>query len=134
MRITSTPLVELLEPAESPLKRASASMLDSLHRFRAAPEAEALEPATASVVSRLRVLSLLVRIGGLLAGALAGAVGVVLPWSAQEPAYLADSYGLTLTIAVLGGGALGYLLGYLAAGFIDWTRQVLVLLERIARH
>ena len=94
-------------------------------------EAE-LDPATRSVVARLRVISLVIWILLTVAGAVTGAVYAIGEFGNAESH--APWYKWALVLVVICSGAVGCFLGYLTKVLIDWARQVLVLLGHIAKR
>ena len=98
------------------------------------PEEAELAPAARSVVARLHVISLVVWILCTVAGACIGAAYAISEAGSPDKPSLSIWYKLALFIVVIGSGAVGCFIGYLAKVFIDWARQVLVLLGQIARR
>lgn len=96
-----------------------------------AQEAE-LDPATRSVVARLRVISLVIWIILTVSGAVTGAVYAISEYG--NAGVHPDWYKWALVLVVICSGAVGCFLGYLTKVLIDWARQVLVLLGHIAKR
>ena len=95
-------------------------------------EAE-LDPATRSVVARMRVISLVIWIVLTVAGAVAGAIYAISEFN-NAGVHTPDWYKWALVLVVICSGAVGCFLGYLSKVLIDWARQVLVLLGHISKH
>ena len=96
------------------------------------PQEASLDPASRSIVARLRVISLVVWLMGTAVGAVFGLM-FVLPYFAAMNETASFWYKAALASVVVCSGVVGCLVGYFAKVFIDWARQVLVLLGHIAR-
>lgn len=97
------------------------------------PQEASLDPASRSIVARLRVISLVIWIMGTAVGAVCGLVFVLPFFAAMHETPATFWYKAALVIVVVCSGVVGCLIGYFAKIFIDWARQVLVLLGHIAR-
>ena len=97
------------------------------------PHEAELDPPARSVVARLRVISLVVWVLCTVAGAVTGAAYVMTVSGVLDTGSISIWYKLALGVVVIGSGAVGCFVGYLAKVFIDWARQVLVLLGQISR-
>lgn len=98
------------------------------------PEEAELAPAARSVVARLHVISLVVWILCTVAGACTGIAYAIGEYDDPDKTNLSIWYKLALIVVIIGSGAVGCFIGYLTKVFIDWARQVLVLLGQIAKR
>ncbi|RFC48667.1 MAG: hypothetical protein DUW69_001131 [Verrucomicrobia bacterium] len=97
------------------------------------PQQEAeLDPASRSIVARLRVIALVNWIMWTAAGFVLGAMYALNGYDFQPGPAGSDWYKLALGAVVLCSGGVGCFIGYLNKVLIDWARQVLTLLGTIA--
>jgi hypothetical protein len=98
------------------------------------PQEAALDPASRSIVARLRVISWVIWIMSTVGGAVVGAAYVITEFDALNNEYISGWYKGALIVTVIACGVVGCFLGYLAKVVIDWARRVLVLLDQIAHR
>ncbi len=91
-----------------------------------------LDPASRSVVARMRVLSIVVWIMWTAAGVVCGAAYALSLLAAPHEPPVGGWYRLALLVVVICSGVVGCFIGYVAKIGIDWARQVLVVLGQIA--
>ena len=95
-------------------------------------EAE-LDPASRSVVARMRVISIVLWVLFTATGGLLGASYAITEFSGAE-GHTPEWYRWALILIVVCSGAVGCFIGYVTKILIDWARQVLVLLGHIAKR
>jgi hypothetical protein len=96
------------------------------------PQQEAeLDPASRSIVARMRVISIVAWLIWTAAGFVLGAAYVIGVFNAHE-GEMAAWYKAALISVVFCSGVVGCFIGYLNKVLIDWARQVLTLLGNIA--
>lgn len=96
------------------------------------PQQEAdLDPASRSIVARMRVISVVAWLIWTAAGFVLGAAYVIGVFNAHE-GEMATWYKVALFAVVFCSGVVGCFIGYLTKVVIDWARQVLTLLGTIA--
>lgn len=98
------------------------------------PQEAELDPASRSVVARLRVISIVIWITFTIAGGLLGASYAISEFSGEDRVHTPEWYRWALILVVVCSGAVGCFIGYLTKVLIDWARQVLVLLGHIAKR
>ena len=97
------------------------------------PQQEAeLDPASRSIVARLRVIAVVNWIMWTAAGFVLGATYVLNVYDSQHESENSGWYKLALASVVLCSGVVGCFIGYLNKVLIDWARQVLTPLGTIA--
>ena len=97
------------------------------------PQQEAeLDPASRSIVARMRVISIVNWIMWTAAGFVLGATYALNVFESQHETEVTTWYKLALASVVLCSGVVGCFIGYLNKVLIDWARQVLTLLGTIA--
>ena len=97
------------------------------------PQQEAeLDPASRSIVARMRVISIVNWIMWTAAGFVLGATYALNVFESQHEGETSTWYKLALVAVVLCSGVVGCFIGYLNKVLIDWARQVLTLLGNIA--
>ncbi len=97
------------------------------------PQQEAeLDPASRSIVARLRVISIVAWLIWTAAGVVLGAAYVISVFSSLHGTELPTWYRAALIAVVFCSGVVGCFIGYLNKVLIDWARQVLTLLGHIA--
>jgi hypothetical protein len=98
------------------------------------PLEASLDPASRSVVARMRVISIAIWMLWTFAGTALGAIYVIGVFSAQHEEPLSTWYKFALILVVLCSGVVGCLVGYLHKIGIDWARQILVVMGQIANR
>jgi len=96
------------------------------------PLEASLDPASRSVVARMRVISIAIWLLWTVAGTVLGAIYVIDIFSSVHDEPLTTWYKAALILVVICSGVVGCLVGYVHKIFIDWARQVLVVLGQIA--
>jgi len=92
-----------------------------------------MDPASRSVVARLKVLSVTVWVMCTVAGFVVGVNYVISEAGELFPTSIPVWHRLALLGVILGGGASGCFIGYFSKVFIDWARRVLVVLDQISK-
>lgn len=100
--------------------------------FKMPPLEAALDPASRSVVARMRVISIAIWIIWTLAGTAMGSIYAIGVFSEPHEVPLSTWYKVALILVVICSGVVGCLVGYVHKIFIDWARQVLVVLGQVA--
>lgn len=96
------------------------------------PQQEAeLDPASRSIVARMRVISIVAWMIWTAGGVVLGAAYVISIFNAQQ-GEMASWYKAALISVVFCSGVVGCFIGYLNKVLIDWARQVLTHLGTIA--
>ena len=113
--------------------RAMALIGPTFPPFQMQPQEAALEPASRTIVARMRVLSTVIWIMFTMGGAVFGTAYIVGVYDAFNNEYISTWYRVALIMVIVACGVVGCFLGYLAKIMIDWARRVLVLLDQIAR-
>lgn len=97
------------------------------------PQQEAeLDPASRSIVARMRIIALVNWIMWTAAGFVLGAMYALNVYESQPEPEGSGWYKLALGAVVFCSGVVGCFIGYLNKVLIDWARQVLTLLGTIA--
>jgi hypothetical protein len=93
-----------------------------------------LDPASRSVVARLRILAWVVWLMWSVAGLVCGVAFAINALDASHGPTPGGWYRFALVVVVICSGAVGSFIGYLNMILIDWARQVLVVLGQIANR
>jgi hypothetical protein len=93
-----------------------------------------LDPASRSVVARLRILAWVVWLMWSVGGLVCGIAYAINALDASHGAPLGGWYRMALLVVVICSGGVGSFIGYLNMILIDWARQVLVVLGQIANR
>jgi len=97
------------------------------------PQQEAeLDPASRSIVARLRVISIVAWLIWTAGGFVMGAAYVTGIFNSLHGTELPTWYKAALISVIFCSGVVGCFIGYLNKVLIDWARQVLTLLGNIA--
>ena len=94
------------------------------------PQEAGMDPASRSVVARLKVLSVTVWVMCTVAGIVLGVNYVISEAGGLFPPAISIWHKLALIGVIIGSGASGCFIGYFAKVFIDWMRRVLVVLDQ----
>ncbi|MEO6875369.1 MAG: hypothetical protein ABI222_11180 [Opitutaceae bacterium] len=100
--------------------------------FKMPPLEAELDPASRSVVARLRVLAPVVWMLWTATGVVAGTGYVLGIFANLGDGEVSSWYKAALVVVVICSGVVGCFIGYLNKVGIDWARQVLVVLGQIA--
>ena len=100
--------------------------------YKMPPLEASLDPASRSVVARMRVIAGAVWFVWTVAGIVIGATYVISIFSAPHEVPLSTWYKAALIVVLICSGVVGCLLGYVHKIFIDWARQMLVVMGQIA--
>lgn len=100
--------------------------------FKMPPLEASLDPASRSVVARMRVIAMAVWFFWTVAGTVMGASYVIGIFNAPHEVSLSTWYKAALFVVVFCSGVVGCLIGYLHKIGIDWARQMLVVMGQIA--